>query len=76
VRKWQVIEKGYHRKMERNAMKMFQVERNSKLLRMIPQQHLSDFQSSSSVGRDPPRETSKGKRTKTRMGLTLPSGSI
>jgi hypothetical protein len=33
---------------------------------MIPQQHLSDFQSSSLVGGDPPRETSKGKRTRTR----------
>ena len=66
VRKWQVLEKGNRRKMERNIMKMFQVEKNKKLLRMILQQRLSDFQSSSLVERDPPRETSKEKRTRTR----------
>ena len=66
VRKWQVLEKGYRRKMEKTALRMFLAKRNPKLLRMIPQQRLSDFQSSSLVLRDPPRETSKGTRTRTR----------
>ena len=66
VRKWQVLEKGYRRKMERTALRMFLVKRNPKLLRMMPQQRLSDFQSSSLVLRDPLRETSKGTRTRTK----------
>ena len=70
VRKWQVLEKGYRRKMERTALRMFLVNRNPKLLRMMPQQRLSDFQSSSLVLRDPPRETSKGTRTRTKSRNT------
>ena len=70
VRKWQVLEKGYRRKMERTALRMFLVKRNPKLLRMMPQQCLSDFQSSSLVLRDPPRETSKGTRIRTRRRRT------
>ena len=47
-------------------MRMFLVKRNPKLLRMIPQQRLSDTESSSLVLRDPPREISKGTKTRRR----------